>query len=689
MLATSLNALVFYPFLAIATAVALWGLVLLLRSQARTRTESKARRLAQAGRFDDLVAFLAGRDQSEKAAALLAEHGQTERAVEILVATGAHLAAARLASGAGEHQRAGELFQRGGDLASAGACYLASGDYDAAVRLLRQAGELRTAARFLEQRSRPDMALKIYLEVGEFKRAAALARTHLKERIHLKIVADALVDKEQWELATELYVKGNYFLEAGRTLERRGQLDAAVKAYLQQNYFAEAAGLLARLGRHREAAENFMKGGLVSKAVEEMLLAGEFLAVARLYRRSEQPARALDVLDRIPLGAPDHRAAQLMAATIEEENHRFADAASRLQRFLSNIRYQGENLELIYRVVDLHIILGDKEAAIYCLEQAKRSGVSDPDLDEQLMRLREAPASLFEPEPPDETTAPAHRRARFRGDTTTVGFPRSDRYILKRKLARGGHGILFLVEDTRLERDVVLKLLHSESLPSDLARKYFFREARTAAGLNHPNIVRVFDYGEIEKRPYLAMEYVDGLNLLELQESLPDAIPFDRCLAICIELCEALEYAHDKTIIHRDIKMENVMVNTQWHTKLMDFGLAKALNENPDRSLFIIGTPFYMSPEQIIGDTLDHRTDIYSVGVLMYRLFTGRLPFEEGEILSHHRFSPPPDPREFNPLLPRPLAETILTCLKKDREERFDSARLIGQRLAQLRPPGQ
>jgi len=132
--------------------------------------------------------------------------------------------------------------------------------------------------------------------------------------------------------------------------------------------------------------------------------------------------------------------------------------------------------------------------------------------------------------------------------------------------------------------------------------------------------------------------------------------------------------------------MENVMVTTKWQTKLLDFGLAKALNENPDRSLFIIGTPFYMSPEQIVGDSLDLRTDIYSAGILMYRLFTGRLPFEEGEVLTHHRFTQPPDPREYMPQLPRLLAETILTCIKKDRDERFDSAALVAQRLSQISP---
>lgn len=220
----------------------------------------------------------------------------------------------------------------------------------------------------------------------------------------------------------------------------------------------------------------------------------------------------------------------------------------------------------------------------------------------------------------------------------------------------------------------MLMLLHSESLPSALAKRYFMREAKTASSLEHPDIVQVYDYGELQARPYISMEFVDGMNLLELQEPPANTLSLEQKLAICLQLCDALGYAHSKTIIHRDIKMENIMVTRKWQVKPMDFGLAKALDENPDRSLMIVGTPYYMSPEQIVGDALDSRTDIYSPGVLMYRLFTERLPFEDGEVLSAHRFATPPDPREFRSDLPSLISTTVLKCLEKDREHRFQSA---------------
>jgi eukaryotic-like serine/threonine-protein kinase len=686
-LAVSTLSLVLYPFLTMVILAGSWVLVAAVRRGTSERGLRKARKLAKAGRFDEMTALLVSKGKFEAAAELLKEQGEEERAVAVLISAGDYVAAARQTALTGDNQRAAELFQRGGDLSSAGACLLAAGSYDEAIRLLRQCGELAVAARFVEQRNRPDLALKLQMELGNYGQASALALEHLKERKHLKAVADALVEEEQLEPALPLLLKGHFFLDAGRALARLGNIEKAIEAFLHQNHYEEAANLLARTGRHREAAEYFLKGGSFARTIEELLLAGEVVAAARLHRRSGDPAKALEILSSVSTDSSDYRTAQVMAASIEEESHRLEQAAVRLQELLKVIGHSTENLELVYRVVDLLLQVGRKDDAIACLERTKRAGATAPDIDEQLMTLRAAPDGLFEPDIEHHATAPARRRSRVRGNTTTVGFPRSERYVLKRKLARGGHGILFLVEDQKLQRDVVLKLLHSESLPSDLARKYFIREARTAARLNHPGIVRVFDYGEIETRPYLAMEYVEGLNLIELQESLNNRIPFDRSLSICIQLCEALTHAHQETIIHRDIKMENVMVTTQWQTKLLDFGLAKALNENPDRSLFIIGTPFYMSPEQIVGDVLDLRTDIYSAGILMYRLFTGRLPFEEGEVLTHHRFTLPPDPREFEPKMPRLLAETILTCIKKDRDERFDSATLVAQRLSQI-PPG-
>ncbi len=213
-----------------------------------------------------------------------------------------------------------------------------------------------------------------------------------------------------------------------------------------------------------------------------------------------------------------------------------------------------------------------------------------------------------------------------------------------------------------------------------MAKKYFFREAQTVSILNHPNIVALYDFGEMDARPFIAMEYVDGRNLEQMVKKRP-TLPLQLMLDVCTQLSRALDYAHSKKIIHRDIKLGNVMVTREGAVKLMDFGLAKAITENPDRSLLVIGTPYYMAPEQIAHEDIDHRVDIYALGILMYRLVTGHLPFETGDVLRAQRFEAPPDPLTFAPKLPRSLIGLILHCLEKRPEDRPETAGEIADRL--------
>jgi len=150
-------------------------------------------------------------------------------------------------------------------------------------------------------------------------------------------------------------------------------------------------------------------------------------------------------------------------------------------------------------------------------------------------------------------------------------------------------------------------------------------------------------------------------------------------------MCEALAFAHDKKIVHRDIKTANTMWTRDRKAKIMDFGLAKVIEEVRNHTTVVSGTPYYMSPEQTLGKNVDHRTDIYSLGVTIFELVTGTLPFRDGNLPYHHVHTPPPDPREINPELPPTLQRIILRCLQKDPAARYGSAREI---LAELAAPG-
>ncbi len=414
-----------------------------------------------------------------------------------------------------------------------------------------------------------------------------------------------------------------------------------------------------------------MKLGEFCDAAEMLVRGGEELQAARLFRRLGKFEEAISVLNSVNPSSAEYADATILASTILEQMEDVDEAAKRLLVLLERIGYSPQNEEIIYRLVDLQLDLGDIEGAERTLEHAREDGGDAKVLTEQISAVREESSEPPRSQPLDDATS------------TSLGFPRSKRYKVVSRIARGGHGELFLVRDLRLCREVVFKLLHSSSLPSKVAQDYFRRETRAIGRLDHPNIVQVHDVGEIASRPYYTMEFVRGINLLELVDGgMGSPLGLEEKLSVCRQICDALAHAHDKRILHRDVKLDNVMLTQALHVKLLDFGLAKALDENPHASQFIVGTPAYMSPEQLAGRMVDERTDIYSLGVLMFRLFTGEKPFDASEDLKRQsRSGSPPDPRRRDGQIPVQLAKTIMRCLEPDPDDRFRSARQVAKEL--------
>jgi serine/threonine-protein kinase len=212
------------------------------------------------------------------------------------------------------------------------------------------------------------------------------------------------------------------------------------------------------------------------------------------------------------------------------------------------------------------------------------------------------------------------------------------------------------------------------------ALKNFLREAKSAAKLNHPGIVTVYDAGEQDGAFYIAMEYVDGNTLKEIIKHRGKISP-GGIVHVLTQMCEALAYAHEQKVVHRDIKTANTMWTRDRKAKIMDFGLAKMIEEVRNHTTVVSGTPYYMSPEQTLGKNVDHRTDIYSLGVSVFELATGTLPFREGNLPYHHVHTPPPDPREFSAELPALIVDIIARCLEKDPANRYQSALDIAKEL--------
>ena len=283
-----------------------------------------------------------------------------------------------------------------------------------------------------------------------------------------------------------------------------------------------------------------------------------------------------------------------------------------------------------------------------------------------------------------------------------------DRYVLGPLLGRGGMAEVRRAHDTRLDRDVAVKRLRIDLAGDPVFQERFRREAQSAAGLNHPNIVSVFDTGESLDDssglmiPYIVMELVIGHTLREILHDGRKLQPV-RALEITQSVLEALDYSHRHGIIHRDIKPANVMLTAAGQIKVMDFGIARAVSDTAasmTQTASVIGTPQYLSPEQIRGEQVDRRSDIYATGCLLYELLTGRPPFEGDSPVAlayqHVRSNPVP-PSEIDPLVSTQMDAITLKALAKSPADRFQTAHemaddigrlLSGQRVqAQIPPP--
>jgi predicted Ser/Thr protein kinase len=261
------------------------------------------------------------------------------------------------------------------------------------------------------------------------------------------------------------------------------------------------------------------------------------------------------------------------------------------------------------------------------------------------------------------------------------------RYEIESELGRGGMGVVYLARDKVLGRAIALKALPPSFIQDDGLATRFRQEARVLAHLTHANIVQVYDLVEEGNDLLIAMELVAGKDLAErIQEH--DRMSVDQTLETGISMAEAMAYAHDKGVVHRDFKPQNVLINEQGQPKITDFGLAK-LSQSPNLtgSGAIIGSPAYMSPEQASGKPVDARSDIYSLGITLYEMLSGRPPFEGGtaEILIKHLIEPPPPISEFVKDIPKDLEKLIDDLLVKDPDERVPDMDTVAARMRQIR----
>jgi len=258
------------------------------------------------------------------------------------------------------------------------------------------------------------------------------------------------------------------------------------------------------------------------------------------------------------------------------------------------------------------------------------------------------------------------------------------RYEVESLLGRGGMGEVYKAQDKTLGRFVALKIMRSAALDETNARERFAREAQAAGGLRHPNIVTIYDLGEIEGQMYIAMEFIQGKDLEQIIKARSPLILDDK-LNIMIQVCEGVAFAHKNQVVHRDLKPSNIRIDDQGVVKIMDFGIAKLETSNMTASGTVLGTPYYMSPELIRGMRVDSRSDIFALGSILYEIFTYDKPFS-GEMATVFYKIIHEQPAPLSQLMEiptEPLQQIIDRCLEKDKAKRLQTASELAEMLGE------
>jgi len=262
-------------------------------------------------------------------------------------------------------------------------------------------------------------------------------------------------------------------------------------------------------------------------------------------------------------------------------------------------------------------------------------------------------------------------------DSLPSGLMFAGRYRIVEELGRGGMGAIYRAIDTKLEEEIALKLIRPEIALDTLAIKRFHHELKTARKIVHKNIGRMYELMEDTGTHYITMEYIAGEDLRHLIKR-EGPLPLKKSLGIGMQISSGLAEAHSLGIVHRDIKPGNIMIDVRGNARILDFGISRSMQaDGMTQQGVAIGTPEYMSPEQIEAVELDYRSDIYSLGIVLYEMVTGSLPFQGGTPLSvaiKHKNEAPKNPRELNSRIPEDFEGVILKCLEKNRAERYQSA---------------
>jgi tRNA A-37 threonylcarbamoyl transferase component Bud32 len=517
-------------------------------------------------------------------------------------------------------------------------------------------GDLGNAARALERDGQSDVAhllfAQLHQELGQTERAA-----------------EQLENAGRTREAAELRRSISDFGRAGTLYENAGELRCAAEMYDAAESWAEAARIYAILEDWPNAARCFECAGEIERLIEALEAQGELFRAAALASERDDRALSIRLLQKIAPGHPDHgRACELLALAFEQEGH-LDLAARQLELRLESLAPGETASQLELHLAELLAETDEWARALSVLEALRNHDPTYPNVASRIETLRK---KLSAPLPQDTATA-------FTPPPGATAFVAEERYEILQEIGRGGMGLVYKARDRRLGRDVALKRMPESLREHSGAVSLFLGEAQAAARMNHPNIVTLYDADQKQGHFFITMELLEGLPLNTILKQHGRFGPRDTA-RLGLQICAGLHYAHAQGIVHRDIKTANLFITREKVLKIMDFGLAKIMEAVRDKGATVIaGTPFYMAPEQSAGCVVDGRTDLYALGVTLFELSTGKLPFAEGDVAEQHRNAPPPDPTSICSGYPSSLAQLIQHLMAKSPEDRPANALAVAE----------
>jgi tetratricopeptide (TPR) repeat protein len=521
-------------------------------------------------------------------------------------------------------------------------------------------GNLGEAARALERDGQADVA------------SLLLARLH-QEQGQTERAAEQLEIAGRTREAAELRRSMSDFDRAAALFENAGDLRHAAEMYAAAEAWSEAARAYAALEDWAEAARCHEQAGDHGALIGALEAQGELLRAAALASEHDDRARAIRLLQQVQPKDPEYgRAAELLALAYEQEGH-LDLAANQIERRLRSLSPGEHAPQLEIHLAELFDETGEWARALSVLETLRDREPTFPQVASRIESLRK------------KLTGPTQNAstAGFTPPAGATAFVSEERYEIMEEIGRGGMGLVYKARDRRLGRVIALKRMPENLRDHPGAVQLFLGEAQAAARMNHPNIVTLYDADQENGHFFITMELLEGLplNTILKKRARFDATDTAR---LGVQVCAGLQFAHEQGIVHRDIKTANLFITRERMLKIMDFGLAKILEAVRDKSATLIaGTPFYMAPEQAAGQVSDGRTDLYALGVTLFELSTGRLPFSEGDVADQHRNAPVPDPSEGIEDYPAALSALIQRLMSKDPEDRPASAAEVARLLTE------